>query len=82
MKRLISVVGFGGLWLLGAQLVLAQPESRAVIARHQLNECMTKRMSLDKLLSYNEALRTCREHLQPPKDTLAANTPTGSRRSR
>ncbi|HEX3912668.1 MAG TPA: hypothetical protein VHW71_04105 [Steroidobacteraceae bacterium] len=65
------------LLLLGAQLVQARPESRAMIARHQLSACMSRQMSLDKMLSYNEALRTCKQRLQPPKDTLAANAPTG-----
>jgi hypothetical protein len=67
------------LLLLGSPLIQAQPESRTVIARHQLSDCMTRRMTHDKLLSYNEALRTCRQRLQPPKDTLAANAPVGSR---
>lgn len=81
MKRFIFAVGLSSSLLLAAPLVRAQPESRAVIARHQLGDCMTRRMSLDKMLSYNEALRTCRERLQPPKETLAANAPAGSGRA-
>jgi len=32
-------------------------------------------MSANKNLSYNDAMRLCKEHLQPPKDTLAAISP-------
>jgi hypothetical protein len=59
--------------LLGAQTIGAQPESPAVIAKHQLSECMSKRMSADRNLSYNDAMRSCKERLQPPKDLAAIN---------
>jgi hypothetical protein len=47
-----------------------------VIAKRQLSECMAKRMSANKSLSYYDAMRFCKERLQPPKDTLAAINPT------
>jgi hypothetical protein len=59
--------------ILGSQTIGAQPERPAVIAKHQLSECMTKRMSANRNLSYNEALRACKERLQPPKDLAAIN---------
>ncbi len=73
MRRFTTAV-MSSLMLLGIQAVSAQPESRAVIAKHQLSECMAKRMSANRNLSYNEAMRVCKERLQPPKD-LAANNP-------
>lgn len=76
MKYFFRAVVYGGL-LLGAQAVAARPESAALIARQQLNECMTKRMSANRSLSYNEAMRACKERLQPPKD-LASNNPIGT----
>ena len=60
--------------LIGAQTVSAQPERPAVIAKHQLSECMTKRMSENRSLSYNDAMRACKARLQPAKD-LASNNP-------
>ena len=80
MRRFMAA-GWIGLLLLGSAAVSAQPESRAVIAKHQLSECMTRRMSANRNLSYNDALRVCKERLQPPKDTLASNGPAdpGSR---
>ena len=59
--------------MLGSQTIGAQPERPAVIAKHVLSECMTKRMSANRNLSYNEALRACKERLQPPKDLAAIN---------
>lgn len=73
MQRFLKAIAFGSL-ILGAQPLSARPESPAVIARRQLSECMTKRMSANRGLSYNEAMRVCKERLQPPKD-LAANNP-------
>jgi hypothetical protein len=74
MKQLISAIGFGVL-LASAQVTNAQPESAAALAKHQLSECMSKRMSASKTVSYNEAMRTCKDLLQPPKGTLASNGP-------
>ena len=75
MKRFLTAVGCTTLIFIGAHTALAQPESAAVIAKRQLNECMSRRMSADKGLSYNDARRVCKERLQPPKDTLASINP-------
>lgn len=77
MRRFITAVG-SGLVLLGSQSAMAQPQSAAVIAKHQLSECMAKRMSANKSLSYNDALRICKERLEPPKDTLAGISPVNT----
>jgi hypothetical protein len=74
MKRFLTAVGWTTL-ILGAHTALAQPQSAAVLAKRQLSECMSKRMSADKGLSYNDARRVCKERLQPPKDTLASINP-------
>jgi hypothetical protein len=74
MKQLVSAIGFGAL-LAAAHVANAQPESRAALAKHQLSECMSKRMSANKTVSFNEALRACKDRVQPPKDTLASNGP-------
>ena len=77
MKRSLKAIACGSL-ILATQVVGAQPQSAAVIARHQLSECMSKQMSADRSLSYNEAMRLCKQRLQPPKDTLASINPTDS----
>lgn len=72
MKSLLMAITCNSL-LIGAQTVSAQPERPAVIAKHQLSECMTKRMSANRSLSYNDAMRACKERLQPPKDLASVN---------
>lgn len=73
MKRIIVAIGFCA--MLAASASHAQPENRAVLAKHQLSECMSRRMSASKTVSYNEAMRACKQQLQPPKETLASNPP-------
>jgi hypothetical protein len=75
MKRSIKAIACGSL-IVAAQVVGAQPQSAAIIAKHQLSECMTKQMSANRSLSYNDAMRACKQRLQPPKDTLASVNPT------
>jgi hypothetical protein len=72
MKRFLKAIACGSL-ILGAPTIGARPESPAVIAKHQLSECMTKRMSANRSLSYNDAMRACKERLQPPKDLASIN---------
>lgn len=66
-----------GALILGAGSASARPESAAVIAKQRLNECMSRRMSADRSLSYNDAMRACKVRLQPPKD-LASLNPVGT----
>jgi hypothetical protein len=72
MMRFLKAIACSSL-MLGAQTVGARSESPAVIAKHQLSECMAKRMSANRNLSYNDALRECKERLQPPKDLASIN---------
>jgi hypothetical protein len=79
MKLFLKACACGSL-ILAAQIASAQPESPAVIAKHQLSECMIKHMSVNRNLSYNDAMRACKERLQPPKDLASINPiQTGSK---
>lgn len=75
MKRSLKAIACGSL-MVAAQVAGAQPQSAAVIARHELSECMSRQMSANRNLSYNDAMRACKQRLQPPKDTLASINPT------
>ena len=75
MTRLITVMSFGGLMLIGAQSVAAPPPSPSTQMKRQMAECMTKRMTANKTLSYNDARKGCKEVLQPGKDEVASITP-------
>jgi hypothetical protein len=76
MTRLITVMGFGGLMLMGAQAVAAAPPpSQSTLMKRQMLQCMTRKMSVDRTLSYNDARKGCTERLPPAKDEVASNTP-------
>ena len=75
MTRLITVMSFGGLMLIGAQSVAAPPPSPSTLMKRQMTECMTKKMTANKTLSYNDARKGCKERLQPAKDEVASITP-------
>jgi hypothetical protein len=60
--------------LLGANAPAAPPVSQAAIVKRQMYECMARRMGANKTLSYNDALRTCKERVQPAKEALASIT--------
>jgi hypothetical protein len=77
MPRFISLVGLS-LLLLGAHTTLAQHESRSAMLKRQLNDCMTRRMSANRTLSYNDAMRACKDRLQPAKEALASISPDDS----
>jgi hypothetical protein len=74
--RRFAAIGLLSVMLVGAHAVAAPPTSQAVIKR-QLYECMARRMGANRTLSYNEAMRTCKERAQPPKD-LASIGPSES----
>lgn len=84
MQRFISAVGMSLLLLSSAHSALAQPpQSRSAMLKRQMNECMTRRMSANKTMTYNEAMRACKERMQPAKEALASiNTSDSPSRSR
>lgn len=67
-----KAIGLCGVMLMGAHAVAAPPASQAVVSKRQLSECMARRMGANRTLSYNEAMRTCKERAQPPKEALAS----------
>jgi hypothetical protein len=73
-----TALGLCGVMLVGANAVAAPPASQAVNSKRQLYECMARRMGANRTLSYNEAMRTCKERAQPPKDALASIGPNES----
>lgn len=54
----------------------AQPENQSALLKRQLNSCMVRRMGTDKTLSYNDAMRVCKERSQQAKPALASVTPS------
>jgi hypothetical protein len=76
MQRFI----LGCLIYVAAQALAAPPpESQpAPNVKRQINSCMVRRMGADKMLSYNDAMRACKERVQPAKEALASVAPSDS----
>jgi hypothetical protein len=67
---------------LGAQALAVDSISPAKLAKRHLVECMTRRMSNDRMLSYNAATKACKDQLKiqsenatPAAPLRAANVP-------
>jgi hypothetical protein len=78
MQNLIMAMAISGLLLVGR--ANAEPAAQSAVLKHQVVACMTKSMSADRALSYNDAMKTCKQRVGAPgnsqnrKDELAANT--------
>jgi len=76
LKRFLAICLCSALF--GANAPAAPPASQAAIVKRQIHECMARRMGANKTLSYNDAMRTCKERVQPAKEALAAIGPNES----
>jgi hypothetical protein len=54
----------------------ANPPPRSSSSKRQLIECMTRMMSTDRMLSYNQATKLCKERLQQQSDPMLAKEAT------
>ena len=77
MNRVLTAVGVAGVLLIGAQTT-ADPRSPPPTARRQLLDCMSRRMSADKALSYNEAAKRCKEEAKNKGATKISSNPAKS----
>ena len=73
MNRCIVAMGLSSAVLVGTYTVAAPPMSHAALFKRQLSDCMTRRMGADRTQSYKDAMRTCKDRLQPSKEALASN---------
>jgi len=75
MNQVLMVIAMTCTLLAGAQALAADPSSPSRISRHQMVDCMMKRMSANKALSYNDAAKACINQLKTQNDKLASNAP-------
>jgi hypothetical protein len=72
MNRALAAMGVIGALLLGAQAV-AVDSTNPPTARRQLMDCMNRRMSANKTLSFNQATKVCKEQQKAKDAALASN---------
>lgn len=75
MQRAMAAIGLSGLVLICGSAASAEPGGQSALTKQQIIDCMNKKMTANKALSYNDAMRACKARLQPAKDTLASNNP-------
>jgi hypothetical protein len=80
MYRVLTAIGVAGVLIMGAQAI-ADPRSQPPTARRQLLDCMSRRMSADKTLSYNEAAKRCKEQAKNKGATMISSDPAKSARA-
>ena len=81
VSRMVTVIAVAGLLLLAAQASAAD-SGQPVLSRRQMLtqviDCMKKRMSASRTISYIEAAKACKEQLrqsESPGPLVAADTP-------
>jgi hypothetical protein len=66
------------LMLIGTQALCADPPARPRTSRHQIADCITKRMSASRTVSFNEATKACKDQLKAQGENLTSNTSANS----
>ena len=68
----VALILVGSLAATAASYAL-EPNSEAAISKHQVASCISRRMAADRLLSFNDAARICKDQLKNRKTDTAAN---------
>jgi hypothetical protein len=76
MNRIVTVIVFIGVIVLGRQALAVDDAGQSKMSKRQMIaqvvNCMKKRMSADRNTSYNEAMKACKEQVNRENDTLPA----------
>jgi hypothetical protein len=75
MNRVLMLIATAGVMLVGTQAIAIDPAGHSRSSRRQVMDCMTKRMSANKTVSYNEAIKACKDQMKTQSDNLASNAP-------
>jgi len=77
MNQVLTVIAMTGLFI-GAQAIAVDSTGQPTITKRQLIAqmvgCMRKQMSANNAISYNEALKTCKEQINKQTDNSASPT--------
>ncbi len=77
MNHVLTAIAMTGL-LIGAQALAVDSTSQPTISKRQLIAqmvgCMKKQMAANKAISYNEALKTCKDQMNTQSGKSASRT--------
>lgn len=72
MIRLLSAIALAGVMYAGSPAFAVDLVRQSTLDQRQVRGCMSKRMSSDKTISYNEAKKDCAERLRAQNQTSSA----------
>ena len=71
-----QVMVVAGVMLMGAQALADDSTTHSRNSRRQLADCIIKRMSANRMVSFNDATRACKDQVKMQDgNELASNTP-------
>ncbi|MGO9847670.1 MAG: hypothetical protein ACLPKT_14055 [Methylocella sp.] len=78
MNRIFTVIAMTSVMLVGARALAVDSVSQSTMSKRQLIAqmvgCMKKRMSANNTISYNEAMKACKDQISKQSDNSASRT--------
>lgn len=78
MKRILTIMAISGGLIVMTQALAGEPGNRS-LNRRQVSDCMVRRMSANKAISYIEAAKFCRKQTKTAGAISASNNRTDGR---
>ncbi len=76
MTRVLTMVAMGVVLLIGAQAIAVDAVSQSTMRKRQMIaqvvNCMKKRMSVDREISYNAASKVCKDQVNNQSNNLVS----------
>jgi hypothetical protein len=76
MNRIFAVMAMAGVMLGGTRALAVDSENQPTMSKHQLIAqvvgCMKKQMSASNSISYNAAMRACKDQMSKQSDNSAS----------
>jgi hypothetical protein len=80
--RVLSVIAITGVMLMGAKALADESATHSRNSRRQIADCIIKKMSANRAVSFNDATRACKDQAKAQDGSLVANTPAKTLSSR
>lgn len=78
MNRVLTVIAMTSVMLVGARALAVDSVSQSTMSKRQLIAqmvgCMKKQMAADNTISYNEAMKACKDQISKQSDNSTSRT--------
>jgi hypothetical protein len=72
-EPILAVMAVAGAMLICSDALADESASRSRIARRQMADCIIKKMSANRMVSFNEATKACKDLAKADENELASN---------